>query len=490
MLEWLRFEAGRKPSGLCGAALYIASLSHGLSCSKSEILVFKYYLQKKRTTCSWSCDQEVTGSNLGNSLWQKCKIKVVHICEATLTKRLIEFENTESGSLTIDEFNTRAEELEKEETLVLQFFSGSKGSGITEVLCEHKKSVKLPFAHGLCESCYTDFVKLSGGLDGGSEPPAFQRAERQRLIAKQDAEEIVEDPNFPMSNQVESYVGDYLEWHIDFPATFTTFSTTFSVCSFSIEVSHSSRAVLTRFLADIFTKSLTDPHINFIHDKLGAFSVAKTDHNVSPDILNGMDGMGHDDHYESANFSDIDDVEVDSYLHNEQEKRFKKIIWEKMNREYLEEQAAKEADALAAKKKRESYLANCTEDQKNLGAETDAAVEKSRKERQQKRAAELKISGAAQTAAEATKQMLAKKRLSSKINYDVLEKLFDDSEPENPKKARIVDDSTYDNELKSDKIDPEVDETYEEEEAFGEDVHYNEDVGAYDYDQHYDFDVY
>lgn len=38
--------------------------------------------------------------------------------------------------------------------------------------------------------------------------------------------------------------------------------------------------------------------------------MAKTDHNVSPDILNGMDGMGHDDHYESENFSDIDDVEV------------------------------------------------------------------------------------------------------------------------------------------------------------------------------------
>lgn len=29
------------------------------------------------------------------------QIKVVHICEATLTKRLIEFENTESGSLTV-----------------------------------------------------------------------------------------------------------------------------------------------------------------------------------------------------------------------------------------------------------------------------------------------------------------------------------------------------------------------------------------------------
>lgn len=29
------------------------------------------------------------------------QVKVVHICEATLTKRLIEFENTESGSLTV-----------------------------------------------------------------------------------------------------------------------------------------------------------------------------------------------------------------------------------------------------------------------------------------------------------------------------------------------------------------------------------------------------
>ncbi|XP_055824931.1 uncharacterized protein LOC129893427 isoform X2 [Solanum dulcamara] len=68
--------------------------------------------------------------------------------------------------------------------------------------------------------------------------------------------------------------------------------------------------------------------------------------------------------------------------------------------------------------------------------------------------------------------MLAKKRLSSKINYDVLEKLFDDSATENPKKAGTAYDSMDDNGVKSDKIDPEVDETYEE--AFGKDVHYGE----------------
>ncbi|KAK4372350.1 hypothetical protein RND71_007734 [Anisodus tanguticus] len=58
----------------------------------------------------------------------------------------------------------------------------------------------------------------------------------------------------------------------------------------------------------------------------------------------------------------------------------------------------------------------------------------------------------------------------------------------NTKKTRHGDDSTDDNEVKSDKIDPEVDETYDE--ALGEDLHYDNDVGGYGYDQHYDYDDY
>ncbi|XP_016508011.1 transcription factor IIIB 60 kDa subunit isoform X3 [Nicotiana tabacum] len=359
--DWM--QTGRKPSGVCGAALYIAALSHGLSCSKSEI------------------------------------IKVVHICETTLTKRLIEFENTESGSLTIEEFNTRAEELEKEEKLAPQLSSGSKGSGIMEVLCEHKGSVKLPFAHGLCESCYSDFVKLSGGLDGGSEPPAFQRAERERLVAK----EAPAGPNFSMSNQPEKG------------------GNTQSVTgSKNVQISGS--------------------------DQIGAISGAKAVHNVTLDTLHGTDCMGPDGHDESGNFFDIDDVEVNGYLFNEEEKRYVKIIWEKLNPEY-EEQAAKQAAALAAKKADESILANCSEDVQaalKLSAAANNNVAKSRKEKRQKRAAELKNSGPAQTPAEATKQMLTRKRLRSKINFDVLEKLFDDSA------------------IRESKIDHKVDETYEE----------------------------
>jgi hypothetical protein len=34
-------------------------------------------------------------------LFYVSQVSVVHVCEATLTKRLIEFENTDAGSLTV-----------------------------------------------------------------------------------------------------------------------------------------------------------------------------------------------------------------------------------------------------------------------------------------------------------------------------------------------------------------------------------------------------
>jgi transcription factor IIIB subunit 2 len=61
--DWI--QTGRKPSGICGAALYTAALSHGIKCSKTDI------------------------------------VNIVHICEATLTKRLIEFGDTDSGNLNV-----------------------------------------------------------------------------------------------------------------------------------------------------------------------------------------------------------------------------------------------------------------------------------------------------------------------------------------------------------------------------------------------------
>ncbi|KAG4940256.1 hypothetical protein JHK87_044127 [Glycine soja] len=39
---------------------------------------------------------------------------------------------------------------------------------------------------------------------------------------------------------------------------------------------------------------------------------------------------------ESETLSDIDDAELDVYIHNEKEKNMKKTLWERAYREYLE----------------------------------------------------------------------------------------------------------------------------------------------------------
>ncbi|KAK3034864.1 hypothetical protein RJ639_032319 [Escallonia herrerae] len=427
--DWM--QTGRKPSGLCGAALYISALSHGHKYSKSDV------------------------------------VRIVHICEATLTKRLIEFENTKSGSLTIEEFNEKAEELEKESSSVKQPDTEFNISGANKLLCKHKGSEIPPLAHGLCESCYKEFIDFSGGLEGGSEPPAFQCAEQERKGAE-SSERNAKDSSF-----------------VDMAAEKQDTSKHFNL-----------------------EEELDNPEMDR-NEKLQATEPCSTEDatmNVAfnDDTLDGVDGTRTRECGESESFSDIDDVEVDGYIHNEEEKHYKKIIWEEMNREYVEEQAAKEAAAAAAKEAYEANFHNCPEDMeaaREFAAAAAAAAMKLKKERQQKRAADARNLAPAQTAVEATRQMLDKKRLSSKINYDVLDKLFDESvAPENLKKRRTDSSVLLDGKIGLESEDKPKDEKLGSDDEF-EDASdiaggyagevYDENVEeGYEYDEDYGFDGY
>ncbi|BBG93518.1 Cyclin/Brf1-like TBP-binding protein [Prunus dulcis] len=338
--DWM--QTGRKPSGLCGAALYISALSHGLKCSKSDI------------------------------------IRIVHVCDATLTKRLVEFENTESGSLTIEEFLVKARELEE---LSQEPNLGVKVDNTDEVLCEHKGSAK-PFQYGLCRVCYDDFMQISGGLEGGSNPPAFQRAEIKRL-EEASTEENANDSGAD---------------------------------SIPCQSLDNSKEILN-----------CEKEPNNSKAESGGEGLQFTEpESVGDDTVKTGVEVGTEDCDEPDNLSDIDDAEVDSYLLNEEGKRYKKMIWEEVNREYIEEQAAKEREAKAA-----GMDPNCPEDAKKV------ATAKKKKERQLARAAEARNDTEAQTAAEAVHQMLTKKRLSSKINFDALEDMFQTAEaPDNSKKKK------------------------------------------------------
>ncbi|KAJ3683175.1 hypothetical protein LUZ60_013402 [Juncus effusus] len=299
--DWM--VTGRKPSGLCGAALYISALSHGFDYSKSEI------------------------------------VSVVHVCEGTLTKRLIEFENTESGSLTIEEFMVRADELENETTDLISNQLPKKG----ELLCKHKDSKNVAhFAHGLCKKCYDKFVKISGGLEGGSEPPAFQKAEMER-------------------KQIEAKKGESSE---------------------KLSLLDEEEEEETLLLGGKVTQNETPVIAENNGDKCGDASMDEFEKEGNePDTL-----------------SDIDDAEVEEYLHNEEEKHYKKIIWEEMNKEYLEEQAIKEA------------------------AKKEAEEKEPRKVRKRKNEEEDK--GPAKTPFEATCNILKKKRFASKVNLDAVGDLY------------------------------------------------------------------
>lgn len=376
--DWM--QTGRKPSGLCGAALYISALAYGLKCSKSEI------------------------------------IKVVHICEATLTKRLIEFENTESGGLTIEEFESKSKEFDKQadnlddyESQMQSLNTGQKVSGSGELLCEHKGTETPQFAYGLCKDCYKYFMILSGGLNGGSEPPAFQRAEKKRIMAEEAAADNSENLDSSM---------------------------------FTDQTSDEQRSIKKTNENDVIQSAHTD--------STGATLQSETVHDTSNDRMDASDFTLE----ESETLSDIDDVEVDVYINTEEEKNLKTTVWEEINREYLEEQAAKEA-------------AKNVEGTRKFSAESAAAAAQIRKEKRQKRAAELKNLGPPETAAEAVKQMLHRKGLNSRIRYDVLEQVLQKPEDKITKKSRM-----------EPELEPEHD--YTEEYHYEENYNYDEDYNDMD----------
>ncbi|KAK4591006.1 hypothetical protein RGQ29_021269 [Quercus rubra] len=424
--DWM--QTGRKPSGLCGAALYISALSHGYSFSKTDI------------------------------------VKIVHICEMTLTKRLIEFENTDSGSLTIEELTKNAVELKESVPSV----GVSQKSG--EVLCEHKNSGAPHFAHGLCRTCYDAFVKLSGGLHGGSEPPAFQRAEKERIA--------MESTNKADESTVPQQESENIE-QVEKVKSFTENS----------QKATENEQLNQRDFTESSQKENENEQLN--QRENGSNSAATGDQievdGVSDKFQKSKDASSITDD-ESDGLSDIDDVEVDGYLNNDEETRYKTIIWEEMNKEYLEEQAAAAAAKMEAS---QVDLENCSDELRaahEFAAAAAAAVAKSRKERKRTQDSNA---NPAQTAAEAAHQMLIKKRLSSKINYDVLETLFTNDPPsDSNKKAKASnDDGDGDATGQSDgekEHDGDITDNYDEPGQGFEDMEPEDDTGIYSNGLHYE----
>ena len=140
--DWM--QTGRRPSGVCGAALWVAALLHGYERSKRDV------------------------------------VAVVHVGEATLRKRVTEFENTPSASLSIEEFDARAKDYEKEQAALADGGVMLLGAGSTTTLtCAHKDhDGATHFAHGMCRMCYLEYARVSGAPRGVKIRRRFRRRRR------------------------------------------------------------------------------------------------------------------------------------------------------------------------------------------------------------------------------------------------------------------------------------------------------------------------
>jgi transcription factor IIIB subunit 2 len=133
---------------VCGAALYIAAHIHGFRRKKADV------------------------------------VAVVHVGESTLQQRLDEFEMTDAGLLTAEEFDASAKQLEAQQAALSEQVETGEGGDLTGTLtCEHRDVEGVHhFAHGMCRMCFVEYCQVSGGVhQAGLDPPAFVRAELQRL---------------------------------------------------------------------------------------------------------------------------------------------------------------------------------------------------------------------------------------------------------------------------------------------------------------------
>ncbi|MBA0598221.1 hypothetical protein Gorai_007994, partial [Gossypium raimondii] len=205
-----------------------------------------------------------------------------------------------------------------------------------------------------------------------------------------------------------------------------------------------------RFKIDTVTQGLTRRRpllrLNMMENNRGSMSSIVDKHGVLSKRKLRSESAADD-------LSDINDAEVTGYLNNNKEMLFKKLIWEAMNKDYQKKKQRKPATRKksSARKAVDSRMEKVTEEE---------VVEK-------------------------------KKGLSSKINYDALEKLTNEPEERDSEKAKKEGiDSNRDRQIErehSKGISTLEDGGFEEDNFSDESEHENAYLCSYEEDEEYGY---
>ncbi|XP_030369291.1 transcription factor IIIB 90 kDa subunit isoform X2 [Scaptodrosophila lebanonensis] len=313
-------HSGRRPTGLCGAALLIAARMHDFNRTIVDI------------------------------------VGVVKIHESTLRKRLSEFAETPSSGLTLEEFMTV--DLEREQ-----------------------------------------------------DPPSFKAArkkDRERIkdIGEFELTELQRQIDAHLEKDLEKNTNTMLRKLTKFTEVEATDKGSVAsnrIAENEIELEESrqfieqSNAEVIQHFIDSNTEQKTDATHNMVAANIeGLRPDIEAICRVTQSDLEDVERAKQSEETELY-VEDLNDDELDQYVLTEEEALTKMDMWKNLNAEYLQKQ--KEREELLAKEREEG------------------------KPERKKRKPRRKPIGPSTTAGEAIEKMLQEKKISNKINYDILKTL-------------------------------------------------------------------
>ncbi|XP_044773773.1 transcription factor IIIB 90 kDa subunit isoform X2 [Neomonachus schauinslandi] len=275
--DWM--HTGRRPSGLCGAALLVAARMHDFRRTVKEV------------------------------------ISVVKVCESTLRKRLTEFEDTPTSQLTVDEFMKIDLEGECDPP---SYTAGQRKLRMKQL--EQVLSKKLEDVEGEISS-YQDAIEIE--LESSRPKAKGALANLTRDGSVEDSTSSLFGEEDPEDEELEA-VASHL--NKDFYQELLGGS-----ISSSSEVAGGPEGARGPPALESLLGPLPTAASLGISDSIREC--------ISSQSQDPTDGGGDGE----LDLSGIDDLEIDRYILNEAEARVKAELWMRENAEYLREQREKEA---------------------------------------------------------------------------------------------------------------------------------------------------
>ncbi|XP_054913144.1 BRF1 RNA polymerase III transcription initiation factor subunit a [Poeciliopsis prolifica] len=336
--DWM--HTGRRPSGLCGAALLVAARLHDFCRTTKEI------------------------------------VNVVKVCESTLRKRLTEFEDTPTSQLTIEEF--MRVDLD-EECDPPCFTAGLRKNKDQQLKLELQKKM---------DDFEDEIQEFQDEIDAELESC---RPKLRGVYAAYTKEDILSDDGSSSSSKEEPDEGNELHAvakHFGRELEELTLEALIKLEGGELEQENQDENVPQR----------KGPSLASILGRMSSSSSLGLSETFSHPVGDNVENDGAADSGE-LDLSGIDDSEINLYLLSDKEVQIKTALWMAENADYLKAQKEKEAKI---------------QKEKELGIY---------KERKPRRPSKKHPAIRASSADEAIEKMLEQKKISTKINYDVLKDL-------------------------------------------------------------------